>query len=69
MFFVLQFREIDGRMDRSTRTTNQISGPTARERLDAEIAETLAVFAESRARYPEAAAAQAEADRERRSAA
>src|SRR6266851_1896809 len=62
MFYVVQYREADGRIDRNTRRTNQISGPNAQQRLDAEMDETLALFAASRVLNPDAAATQAEAD-------
>ena len=47
-FYVLQFRRRDdGRMDRSTRVTNQISGKNARARLAKEMTEVRALFAEA----------------------
>jgi hypothetical protein len=48
MFYVVQYREIARRIDRSTRWTNQFTGPAARTRLEAELAETRELFTASR---------------------
>src|SRR5260221_11267744 len=61
MFYVVQYRETAGKIDRDTRRTIQISGRNAQQRLDAEMAETLALFAATRALNPHAAAVQAAA--------
>jgi hypothetical protein len=51
MFYVVQYRlTAAGRIDRDTRVTNQISGPDARARLDAEMTETRRLFAEANLR-------------------
>jgi hypothetical protein len=49
-FYVLQWLERpgDGRMDRATRVTSQVSGARAEARLEAEMAEVRALFAASR---------------------
>lgn len=49
-FYVLQFaRHPDGRMNRATRVTSQISGANAEARLEAEMAEVRALFAQANA--------------------
>lgn len=50
MFFVVQYREINRRIDRASRVTNQLSGPRAQYRLDTEMAAARRMFAESRER-------------------
>lgn len=48
MFYVVQYLLTDdGRIDRPTRVTNQVSGAGARARLEAELTETRRLFAES----------------------
>jgi hypothetical protein len=50
MFYVVQYRERNRRIDRSTRETRQFSGPAARAKLDDELTEARSLFAESRER-------------------
>ena len=38
MFYVVQYREINRRIDRSSRVTRQFTGPNARARLSSELA-------------------------------
>lgn len=47
MFWVLQYRELNRRIDRSTRRTRQFTGPDAQARLDADMAETRRLLAAS----------------------
>jgi hypothetical protein len=50
MFYVVHYRLTPaGRIDRSTRVTNQISGARAQYRLDTELAAVRAMFARARA--------------------
>jgi hypothetical protein len=47
-FYILQFRRLpDGRMDRSSRVTQQFSGKTAETRLATEMTEIRRLFAEA----------------------
>jgi hypothetical protein len=50
MFYVLQYRCSGRAIDRPSRVTREFTGPHARQNLDAEMAETRKLFAESRER-------------------
>lgn len=50
MFYVLQYRELSRRIDRASRSTAQFTGPDAEARLDAELAVSRPLFAETRER-------------------
>ena len=50
MFYVVQYRELSRRIDRSSRWTREFSGPRARANLDAAMAEVRPLLAESRVR-------------------
>jgi hypothetical protein len=50
MYFVVQYRERNRRIDRSSRVTAQFSGPDAAVRLSGELRETRAALAVSRVR-------------------
>ena len=47
MFYVVQYREISRRIDRSSRSTRQFTGPNARRNLDADLAEARVLLADS----------------------
>jgi hypothetical protein len=57
MFYVVQYREHDRRIVRASRWTNQFSGPDARARLEADLAESRDALADSRVRAAHALAA------------
>lgn len=56
MYYVLQYREIARRIERGSRHTRQYTGPDALARLEADIAETRDLLADSRERAAKAAA-------------
>lgn len=50
MFYVLQYRELNRRIDRSSRVTREFTGPNAGQRLKTEIAAARLMLAQSVAR-------------------
>jgi hypothetical protein len=51
MYYLVQYREVNRRIQRGSRYTRQYSGPRARARLDASMAEPLALLAASIDRF------------------
>jgi hypothetical protein len=48
MFYVLQYREVDRKIDRDTRWTREFTGPRAQAKIDAVLDEVRPLLAESR---------------------
>ena len=51
MFYLVQYREVNRRIERGTRFATQYSGPAARSRLDDDLKEPCELLAESLARF------------------